>query len=149
MLGNAERDEVERPFIEQLKAMGWTHVRGPDLVRNSREDVLLTDRLSAAVRRINRLPDGSPWLDDDRVARIVQTLSTAPPGGRLIEANLHATGLLLGGVAVPGDRDHHHGRWGTVHVIDWERPEHNEFLVGDPLNQSAKARCATNCERLP
>lgn len=133
MVGSAERDEVERPFIEQLKAMGWIHKRGADLARSSREDVLLTDRLSAAVRRVNLLPDGAPWLDDDRVARVVQTLNAAPLGGQLIEDNRHATGLLLGGVSVPGSRDYHHGRWVTVQVVDWEKPERNEFLVVDQL----------------
>jgi hypothetical protein len=52
-----EYDFVERPFREQLRAMGWTWTKGdvdvPELTeRASFRDVFLRDRLAAALRRI-------------------------------------------------------------------------------------------------
>ena len=53
-----EKTYVEIPFIEQLKAMGWEHIEGdidvPYLTeRESFRDVLLTDRLCRAIKKIN------------------------------------------------------------------------------------------------
>ncbi|HWU05214.1 MAG TPA: hypothetical protein VN520_02195, partial [Streptomyces sp.] len=66
MRNAAELEEAERPFLKQLKAMRWQHVSGPDLAddeRRSLSHTLLTKRLSTAVRRLNRLSTGEPWMD--------------------------------------------------------------------------------------
>jgi type I restriction enzyme R subunit len=67
-----ERDLVEVPFCRQLELMGWTWLEGdtdvPELTeRTSFRDVILKDRLEAALRKLNPR-DGQPWLDDVRVA---------------------------------------------------------------------------------
>jgi len=56
---------VERPFCQQLKAMGWTWLEGDtvDPTRTERQSfrqVLLKSRLAAALHRINRMPGGMP-----------------------------------------------------------------------------------------
>jgi hypothetical protein len=65
-----EYDLVERPFCEQLKAMGWQWIEGdsdvPELTERANfREVLLKVRLANALRKLN-LRDGQPWLDDDR-----------------------------------------------------------------------------------
>ena len=93
-----EKTYVEMPFIEQLKAMGWKHVEGdidvPYLTeRESFRDVLLTARLSRAIKKINLDDNGNLWLDDDRVNQVVSALEriSAP---KLMEANKKAFELI-------------------------------------------------------
>ncbi|GAA1995295.1 hypothetical protein GCM10009799_22010 [Nocardiopsis rhodophaea] len=139
-MSSVERDEVERPFIEQLKAMGWIHVHGPDLGRTGQEleRAVLPDRIGAALKRINRRSDGSEWVDDATVQTVIDRMESVPLGERLLESNRLATDMLLHGIQVPGDAQEHRGRLTNVHAIDWD-PEHldrNEFLVVDQFRVS-------------
>ena len=94
-----ELTEVEKPFVEQLRGLGWEHVQGdigvPDLTgRSSFREVLLKQRLRAAMRRINVGEDGEPWIDDARIEHAIgQFDRIAAP--HLMEANQQATELLL------------------------------------------------------
>ena len=95
-----EYDLVERPFCEQLKAMGWQWIEGdkdvPEFTeRTDFREVLIKGRLSTALRDLN-LRDGKPWLDKDRIARAIRDLEQAA-GHRLMEINQTATTLLLKG----------------------------------------------------
>ncbi|RFU41387.1 type I restriction endonuclease subunit R [Actinomadura logoneensis] len=133
-----EYTEVEAPLIEQLVGMGWEHVPrasagsfdprgGQAPIRESFTDVLLRERLRAALLKINLGPDGAPWLDDARIDQAVAALERlgAPS---LLEANEKATALLIDGVQVPGP-DGGNGRARTVHFIDWTNWERNDFTV--------------------
>lgn len=127
-----ERDLVERPFCQQLQNMGWQWLEGdtdvPELTeRNNFREVLLKDRLAAALRKLNPR-DGQPWLDDIRIARAIRDLEQAA-GHRLLEVNQAATELLLKGTVVDGLPDWDHGRPQPVKFIDFENPAHNDFLV--------------------
>jgi len=109
-----EKTYVEIPFIEQLKGMGWDHIEGdidvPYLTeRDSFRDVLLTDRLRTAVKRINFDDNGNLWLNDDRVSQVVSALEriSAP---KLMEANKKAFELIVHGVEVEGDPVLHGGK---------------------------------------
>ncbi|MEU8723250.1 type I restriction endonuclease subunit R [Streptomyces antimycoticus] len=138
-----ERDEVERPFIDQLVSMGWTHVHGPDLAaERSYDDVFLTQRMDAALRRINRLAEtGGQWVEETQAAKAVTDLRRAAKniaGRPLLTANRETTELLLHGRHVKGDEVHHRGTDQKVHYIDWdiESPDlltRNDFLVVDQL----------------
>jgi type I restriction enzyme R subunit len=104
-----ERDEVEDPFIRQLESMGWTHIRGKDLVADKERDytdVLLKNRLARAIRKINRL-DGSDaeWIDpedrDGHAARAIAMLETlkyceALPGNCAVSMDLEVDHRLVG-----------------------------------------------------
>ena len=73
-----EYDLVEKPFCLQLQAMGWQWIEGdtdvPEFTeRQNFREVLLKDRLAAALRKLN-LRDGQPWLDEDRIRRIIDKL---------------------------------------------------------------------------
>ncbi len=127
-----ENDLVERPFCEQLKAMGWQWIVGdtdvPELTeRASFHEVLLKGRLAAALRKHN-LRDGQSWLDDDRIRRIIEKLEQAG-GHRLMEINESATTLLLKGTDIEGLQDWNAGRNQPVRFIDFEHPLNNDFLV--------------------
>ncbi|WP_436992205.1 type I restriction endonuclease subunit R [Streptomyces sp. enrichment culture] len=131
-----ERDEVERPVIAQLEAMGWTHLPASELTGADREpgSPVLTGRLAGALRRINRLPgQTASWLDDDTVheavARLLRHVHRAD-GPSLLDANRDATELLIGGTLLraPSGKDE------KAHYIDWDPDSpHNEFLVVSQL----------------
>jgi len=127
-----EYDLVERPFCKQLQTMGWSWIEGdvdvPELTeRGSFREVMLTERLAAALSRIN-LRDGQPWLDDVRVLKSIRDLKRAS-GHQLMEVNQSSTELLLKGSVVDGLADWDHGRPQPVRYIDFENPENNDFLV--------------------
>lgn len=126
---------VERPAVLQLQGLGWDYLPGdvwvPALTeRGSWRDAILDDRLRAALRRISLNDADEEWLDDDRVSQAVSALEKAGAGGaKLIEANRHATDLLLTGTTVPGVDGWDQGRDQTVRFIDWANPANNDFLV--------------------
>jgi type I restriction enzyme R subunit len=127
-----ESDLVERPFCEQLKAMGWQWLEGdtdvPDFTERANfREVLLKGRLAAALRKLN-LRDGLPWLDDERIARAIRDLEQAA-GHRLMEINQSATQLLLKGTVAEGLPDWDCGRPQDIRFIDFENPANNDFVV--------------------
>ena len=131
MSESSEYEHVERPFIEQLEAMGWRYTPGDtgDPAATGREsfgEVFLLDDLRAALRRINLNPEGAEWLDQGRVAQAVNALQR-PGAVKLLEANQAATELLLKGTVVDGVEGWDQGRGRTVHFIDWDRPDNNTF----------------------
>src|SRR5215210_2718498 len=124
-------------------ALGWEHLRGDKDVpyltgRASFREVLLKDRLRDAIRRVKLGEDGETWLDDARVEAALSALERV--SGRLMEANETATHLLLKGTVVEGDPDLHGGHNQTVHYIDFDHPERNDFLVVDQFRADAAGR---------
>jgi type I restriction enzyme, R subunit len=147
----SERPEyltVERPFIDQLRSMGWQHAVGnvDDPTKNGREsfgEVLLPGDLRNSLRRINLDLNGNEWLDDARITQAINALRRLG-ASRLLEANQKATDLLLKGTVVDGVEGWDQGRGRTVHFIDWEHPENNtfrvinQFRVDEPGGQAKK-----------
>ncbi|MCA9610518.1 MAG: type I restriction endonuclease subunit R, partial [Myxococcales bacterium] len=136
MTGGPEWAEVESPFLDQLASMGWKIVIGnldePSVTgRESFRDVLMKQDLRRKLREVN-LRDGKPWLDDGRLSQAVSALDRIGHK-KLIEANQEATELLLGGVAVEGLSDWDGGRERTIHFVDWDHPERNDFLAVSQL----------------
>ena len=120
---------VEQPTINQLKSMGWQYIEGswddPQVTdRENFKQVLIGDRLKAAIKRINLDDDGKEWLDDTQVNAAVSQLERLG-AQRLMEANQAATELLLKGTSVLGQDGKPH----PVHFIDFEHPNRNEFLA--------------------
>ncbi|MFF1777639.1 type I restriction endonuclease subunit R [Streptomyces virginiae] len=142
-MSGPEYKYVEAPLIAQLthSSMRWRHVvgiQGAELqapgeapyIRQGTNDPLLAGILRRQLERLNRMPDGSPWVDDARAAAAIAALSKGgAPGGGLITANEAATEALIEGVAVPGIEAWDGGRAQKVRFIDWEMPENNDFLV--------------------
>ena len=129
-----EYDKVEFPAIEQLQSLGWTYVRGEDLSpetsseRSSFKEVVLEQRLSNNIKRIN------PWISEQNLHKVVKDL-TKTQYTNLIEANQSIWVTLNECVSVMQDLGK--GNKGqTVHIIDFENPENNEFLCTNQFKVS-------------
>jgi type I restriction enzyme R subunit len=128
-----ELGTVEKPLVEQLLTLGWRYVEG-DLdapaatSRTSFTEVIQEATLRRQLHALNLDANGQPWLDNQRLSQAVGAI-TRIPAHRLIEANRIATELLLGGITVEGLAGWDGGRGQTIHYIDWQHPERNEFTV--------------------
>jgi len=128
-----EYTKVELPFIQQLRAMGWDYLQEADedktaipafTERESFKDVLLKDRLRAAISRINLDENDQPWLDDARLSQAISRLEKLAQH-TLIESNKAATELLIKGAIVEGPD----GKNVTIRYIDFDRPDRNDLLA--------------------
>ncbi|PYG04003.1 type I restriction enzyme R subunit [Thioalkalivibrio sp. ALE21] len=139
-MAGPEYTDVEKPLIDQLVGLGWTHLAGsledPGVThRESFAQVVMEPVLRERVRAIN-LRAGEPWLDEGRLDQVVSAV-TRIPASKVMEANRQATELLLGGLSVEGLPDWDGGRGQTIRLIDWDEPANNHFLV---VNQF-KVKC--------
>ena len=134
-----EYTQVEKPLIDQLKGIGWTHLEGAppqEFVatdpaaseRTSFAEVFLRDRLRNQINVLNCAPDGTPWLDARRLDQAVNAL-TRIGAPSLLEANQQATDLLINGIMVDGLPGWDGGRDQRVQYIDWDNPQLNDFVV--------------------
>ncbi len=130
-----EWEKVERPLLKHLKRLSWQTLIWSDrqatdrIDRHSDRDVILHQRLRSALRRLNPGPDGEPCLDDARIKGAISELQSVPPGMKLLEANRHATDLLLRGCTVSGLPAWDGGRDRTINYIDWDDWSNNDFLA--------------------
>lgn len=82
----SEYTEVERPFLDQLAAQGWTVIdQGQGVpqdatasLRQHFRQTLLPGVFDAAVRAINTTPDGQPWLTDRQLDELRTQLTRHP-----------------------------------------------------------------------
>ncbi|MEZ2720178.1 type I restriction endonuclease subunit R [Paenalcaligenes hominis] len=119
---NDEEVKVELPAIEQLQQLGWDYVPGPSLAaeRGSLRDVVLVQRLEAALRRLN------PWISEENLTKVMREL-THPNHAALMEYNQSIYDILVNYLSV--EQDLGQGRRGqTVKIIDFDNPANNEFL---------------------
>jgi len=128
-----ELDDVERPFVAQLQALGWTHVEGslddPAVTGRASfteviQEVVLRERLHA----LNPGRNGQPWLDEARISEAVGAI-TRLGTHKLMEANQKAIELLIKGLTVEGLPGWDGGRGQTIRYIDWDVPANNRFTV--------------------
>ena len=130
-----EYDDVEEPFIDQCRAMGWHVQQGskddPALTgRSSFRDTIAEATLRERLRAINPGPDGQPWLDDARISEAVSALTRHGQRG-LMEANQEVTELMLKGLTVEGLPGWDGGRGQTIRYLDWEDVKANTFTVAN------------------
>ena len=128
-----ELDDVEKPFVAQLQALGWTCSEGslddPAVTgRTSFAEVIQEGLLREQLRSLNPGADGTPWLDDGRLSEAVAAI-TRLGTHKLMEANDKATALLIRGLTVDGLPGWDGGRGQTIRYIDWESPTNNRFTV--------------------
>lgn len=128
-----ELEDVEKPFVAQLQALGWAHVEGslddPALTgRTGFAEVIQVGLLREQLRTLNLGPDGAPWLDEARLDEAV-TAITKLGTHKLMEANERATALLIRGLTVDGLPGWDGGRGQTLRYIDWDTPANNRFTV--------------------
>ncbi|BBL56422.1 type I restriction endonuclease subunit R [Methylomonas koyamae] len=128
-----ELDDVEKPFVAQLQALGWRHIEGslddPSVTgRTGFAEVIQESLLREQLRALNPGPDGLPWLDEARLQETVAAI-TRLGTHKLMEANEKATALLIRGLTVEGLPGWDGGRGQTIRYIDWDTPANNRFTV--------------------
>ncbi|HUW29517.1 MAG TPA: HsdR family type I site-specific deoxyribonuclease [Sulfuriferula sp.] len=124
---------VEKPFLDQLGALGWTVVdQGQGFIpsdptislRGSFREWLLPEVFREAVRDINRTADGTAWLTDRQLDDLRDQI-LRQPNRTLLEANEAVQALFLKAQVdrneVTGESDP------VVSLIDFARPERNVF----------------------
>ena len=128
----SEYTEVERPFLDQLAAQGWTVIdQGSQLpqdpapsLRGSFRPWWLPRVFRDAVSSINTLPDGAPWLTARQLDDLGQQLIRQPQR-TLLEANQAVHELLMKAQVdvneATGEADP------VVRLIDFHPPERNRF----------------------
>ena len=121
-------NSIEQFAIELLKRLGYDYLYAPDIApdgdkpeRASYEEVLLTGRLRNAIRRIN--PD-VPVDAQEEALKAVQRIHSP----ELIVNNEAFHSMLTEGIKVSYQKEGYR-RGDLVWLIDFEKPENNEFLV--------------------
>ena len=129
--------EVEAAAIDLFADLGWQTANVYDEVlgaegtlgRETRGDVVLARRLSAAIAKLN------PGIADHVVTEVVDALARDRSAMSLAQANRETYRLLREGVKVRVAGVADDGEEGdvTVRVIDWDAPENNDFFVAQQL----------------
>ena len=128
---------VEQPALGLFSILGWQTVSAMDetfgvggtLGRETKGEVVLTDRLRAALTKLNAgLPAEAIQTAIDELARDRSAMS-------LEAANREIYRLLKDGipVSVP-DREHGGQKTERLRVVDWMEPEQNDFLLVSQLS---------------
>jgi type I restriction enzyme R subunit len=121
-------DQLEQEALGWLADVGYATVYGPDIApdgpspeRTDYRQVVLVDRLQAAVIRLN--PDIPAAAREDAIK---QVLDLGIPA--LLSANRHFHQLLVSGVPVQYQKDGE-TRGDFVRLIDWTDLKQNEWLA--------------------
>lgn len=126
----SEKEEIEGAVLEALGQLGWELTTGAALggERKTLREVLLHGRLEAALRRLN------PDVPAEAIQGAMALLAEDRMGMGLVAANREVHQLLTGGVKI-AVRNPETGKQEDriVRVIDWERPENNDYLAVSQL----------------
>lgn len=120
--------DIEQMLIDQLKAKGYQYLYGPDIapdgetpMRASFDEVVLRDKLEAAVKRLN---PSLPYSVQDEAVKTVLRISSPD----VLANNEEFHRLLTEGVPVSVHKDGVE-RGARVWLIDFNDPWNNEFTV--------------------
>jgi len=124
---------VEKPFLDQLAALGWTVIdQGQGFIpfdptaslRDTFREWLLPVVFRDAVRAINRTDNGTPWLTDRQLDDLRSQI-LRQPNRTLLESNEAVQALFLKAQVdlneITGESDP------VVQLIDFTHPERNWF----------------------
>lgn len=131
----AEYINVEKPFLDKLRQLGWQVIdQGMGVpqepqksLRDNFKQVILPDVFKASVKAINITDDGREWLTDKQLDGILFEIQNFA-GLSLHEANKEIHRLLLKGTSVSrneltGEQDP------TVRLVDFKNYESNSFVA--------------------
>lgn len=132
--GQDEHNLAEEPAVRLLtRGFGYRLLTAAEIEedRESAMTGILTRRFARKVRELNETPDDPqrPPLTDAQLARVLRAV-TVPDAVGLMEANQKLHTLLAHGLSVEhhfGDLRGQQGR--DIRLIDYERPERNEFAL--------------------
>jgi type I restriction enzyme R subunit len=117
--------ELEAATLALFHSLGWETVNAyeDDLGRDHRGEVILHDRLRAALERLN------PGLPGEALARAREELARGRGTMALVQANREIYLLLKDGVKAPYRDEAGEEQIATVRVIDWQEPGNNDWLL--------------------
>jgi len=123
-------DHIEQFAIEQLKALGYGYIYAPEIApdgtnpeRENYQQVLLTKRVRNAIKKLN--PKIPAEAQEDALKEL-QRIHTP----ELIANNEIFHTMLTEGINVSYQKDGNK-RGDLVWLIDFEKPERNEFVVAN------------------
>lgn len=127
-----EYSNVELPFIDQLKQLGWNadnneviqlqlQQKPEDSYRMSFTQVLLVPKLSEALEKIN------PFLTSPQIDEVIRKISSFT-SSNLIENNERILNLLLENTTI-GHNEQTGELSPTVKYIDFDNPQNNTFTA--------------------
>lgn len=122
---------VEQPSIELFEELGWEAANcfyeqfgpGGTLGRETSAEVVLVSRLRPALERLN------PSLSSDTIQVAVEELTRDRSILHPVEANREIYRLLRDGVRVKVSGEGGEETVEVVRVIDWDKPEKNDFFL--------------------
>lgn len=129
----SEDQLIEQPAINLLKELGWHHQNCTNEFRDGNEsrigretksEVVLTDRLRAMLKRLN------PNAPNDAIEDAIEVLTQSRAVMNPVEANREIYNLLKDGVKVTvAGPNMQEETVSVLKVIDWENPENNDFFA--------------------
>ena len=132
----SEYSNVERPFLEELRRLGWEIIdHGCGVIpqdpatskRTSFQEVILEKVFRESLKRINVTADGKSWLTERQIDEVLRELSRQP-GKQLLEANRTIFDLLTRNTTV--QRNELTGEQSPlVRLVDFKHPEKNSFIA--------------------
>lgn len=125
-----EKQLVENRMITQLQKLSYEYIHGSslDTERDSTGEIVLKERLSKAILQLN------PWLSDTNLAKVIRSI-THIESTSLMEANQKFHEMIVNMISVQQDLGKGKKNQ-TVKLVDFEKPENNEFLVVDQFTIS-------------
>lgn len=136
-----EEQLVEQPAMALLAELGWQTVSALEesfgaggtgscnLGRETRSEVVLVDRLRNALTKLNQ---GVP---PDAIQSAIDELAHDRSAMSIEAANREVYLLLKEGIPVSiPDREHGGQKTERLRVVDWERPEQNDFLLASQFS---------------
>ncbi|WP_159469429.1 type I restriction endonuclease subunit R [Dyadobacter sp. 3J3] len=131
----AEYINVEKPFLEKLRHLGWQVIdqglgvpqEAAKSLRSSFKEVMLTKVFKDSVKKINVTADGRTWLTDKQLDEILFELQNFP-NKSLHDANKEIHRLLVKGTSVAkneltGEQNP------TVRLVDFRNYANNSFIA--------------------
>lgn len=122
---------VEKPALDLLASLGWSTANlyhewkgtASNQGRQNKQEALLVPRLRSALERLN------PQLPADALEQAIAELGRDRSAMVPVNANREFHSLLRDGVKVTIVDESGTEAVETARVIDWNNPEHNDFLA--------------------
>ena len=130
----SEYSYVEKPFLDQLAALGWDVIdQGLGVPQDPAasgcstfREIVLTQQFYDSVRSINTTEDGQTWITDHQLEELLGKI-TGQTGHSLLAANEAVQKLLY---RTQVDKNEVTGvEYPNVKLIDFDHPERNHFVA--------------------
>lgn len=114
--------DYEKAIIQLFEAMGYTHIYGPDILRDVKCP-LYNNELSAALLRIN------PTLPENAINEAIFKLSNIE-NGDLVQRNVVFMDYLQNGIEVRYN-DNGEERCSICRIVDYDNIDNNSFIIAN------------------